>query len=496
MTFIKKNIAANFVGNFWQVLMNVVFVPLYIKFMGVEAYGLIGIFTTLQGMLAILDAGLSSTLNREMARLSALPGKEQDMRNTVRTLETIYWCLSIFIGLGVMVLSPFVAHHWINVGKLPPETIEHSVLIMGFVVSLQMIAGFYSGGLMGLQRQVLLSAVNVIMGTLRGVGAVLLLWLVSSSIQAFFIWQIAISFIHTLLLALFLWRELPGQRNPATFQRRLLTGIWRFTAGISGITILGAIVAQLDKIILSKMLSLEMFGYYTVASVVAMSLGRLTSPIFFGTYPRLTQLVSLNDQEGLIRLYHKSCQLMSVMILPAAIVVAMFSNEILLLWMHDAATAEKSHLLVTILVCGTALNGLMGLPYALQLAYGWTSLCLIKCIIMVLLMAPLTIFMTIHGGAIGAASVWLFINLCDILLSIPVMHWRLLRSEKWRWYRQDVGIPLATGLIIAGLGRAFIGGAMSQFMMWLSIILISVITFGITATMTPAVRTWLSDWQV
>ena len=37
---------------------------------------------------------------------------------------------------------------------------------------------------------------------------------------------------------------------------------------------------QLDKVILSKILSLEMFGYYTLASMVAMSLGRLALPIF------------------------------------------------------------------------------------------------------------------------------------------------------------------------------------------------------------------------
>ena len=61
--------------------------------------------------------------------------------------------------------------------------------------------------------------------------------------------------------------------NKAVFQKQLLKGIWRFTAGMSGISILAVILTQLDKVILSKMLSLEMFGYYTLASMVAMSLG-------------------------------------------------------------------------------------------------------------------------------------------------------------------------------------------------------------------------------
>ena len=79
---LKKNIAANFSGSIWQSLMSLAFVPLYIKFMGIESYGLIGIFATLQAMFVLLDMGLSATLNREMARLSVLPG-----RNWARTKD-------------------------------------------------------------------------------------------------------------------------------------------------------------------------------------------------------------------------------------------------------------------------------------------------------------------------------------------------------------------------------------------------------------------------
>jgi len=146
MTLLKKNITANFAGNIGQALMAVVFVPLYIKFMGVESYGLIGIFVTLLAMFSILDMGMSSTLNREMARLSVLPGREQEMRNLVRSLELPYWLLAILVGIAVMALSPLIAHHWIKAGQLPPKIIEGAVFIMGFSVALQMPASLYSGG--------------------------------------------------------------------------------------------------------------------------------------------------------------------------------------------------------------------------------------------------------------------------------------------------------------------------------------------------------------
>jgi O-antigen/teichoic acid export membrane protein len=491
MDLIKKNIAANFAGSIWQALMGLIFIPLYIKFMGIESWGLIGIFATLQTVFGLLDMGLSSTLNREMSRLSVLPHKEQEMRNLVRTLEVLYWSIAVFAGITVVSLSPFISHHWIKAGQLSPKTIEQALLIMGLIMALQMPVGFYSGGLMGLQRQVLLNAVNVSISTLRGAGAVLILWLVSPTIQAFFLWQIVISIINIFLLSLFLWRRLPLGDSKAVFQKQLLKGIWRFTAGMSGITILATILTQLDKVILSKMLSLEMFGYYALASMVAMSLARLFTPFFYSIYPRFTQLVSIDDQDGLKRLYHKSCQFMSVLILPIAVVVALFSYEILLLWTQNPTTAQESHLLVSILICGTALNGLMNFPYALQLAFGWTSLSFFKNAIAVILLVPLIIYMAMRYGAIGAAIAWFALNMGDIVFVIPLMHRRLLRKEKWRWYLQDVCLPLVVCMFVAGLGRIFIREPMSQYIMLLYLIIISVFTLGIAAIITPVTRTWL-----
>ena len=491
MDLIKKNMAANFAGSIWQALMSFIFIPLYIKFTGIESWGLIGIFLTLQAMSSILDLGMSNTLNREMARLSALKDREQEMRNLVRTLEMLYWSIAAFVGITIVSLSPVIAHHWIKASQLSPKTIEQAFLLMGLAIALQMPVGFYSGGLMGLQRQVLLNAINIVTNTLRGIGAVLLLWLVSPTIQAYFLWQIVVSIINILFVAMFLKRRLSFGGNTAVFQKQLLKGVWRFAAGMSGIAILGVILTQMDKVILSRMLPLETFGYYTLASTVAMSLGYLISSVFYSVYPMFTQSASIDDQDGLKRLYHKSCQFMSVVILPVAIVTALFSYEIILLWTRNLVTAEKTHLLVSILICGTAINGLMNLPYALQLAFGWTKLSFFKSIIAVILLVPLIIYMTMRYGAVGAASVWLVLNMGMFLFEIPIMHRRLLRKEKWRWYLQDVCLPLAVCIFVAGTGRIFVSGPMSEFALLLNLTIVSALTLGITALATPVTRTWL-----
>jgi len=44
MSQLKLNIIANYTGKAWTALMSLAFIPLYIKFIGIEAYGLIGFF--------------------------------------------------------------------------------------------------------------------------------------------------------------------------------------------------------------------------------------------------------------------------------------------------------------------------------------------------------------------------------------------------------------------------------------------------------------------
>ncbi len=491
MAVIKQNIIANFAGRAWTGLMSIAFVPLYIKFMGIESYGLIGIFASLLALFSLLDMGLSTTLNRELARLSALPDKTQDMRDLVRTLELPYWGMAVLISFALIGLSGPIAYSWVNTNKLSPDTAKQALMIMGGVVAFRWPISLYSGGLMGLQRQVLLNGINVFEATFRGFGAILVLWLISPTIQAFFVWQMFVGIIHVSLTAFFLWRSLPASNHRPHFKKDLLLSIWRFAAGMTGISITVIFLMQTDKIILSKILSLEMFGYYTLATSVGNALYYFIGPIFYALFPRLSQLVSLNDENGLKELYHKGCQFMSVMILPAAMVVSFFSSEILLLWTGNPVVVTNTHNIVSILIIGSALNGLMNLPYGIQLAHGWTKLAFYVNIVAVIILVPMIYFLAKSYGPVGAASAWLILNSGYVLISIQIMHKRLLPNEKWRWYLHDVGVPMLAAITIAAIWRLFTPDGMSRPAMLIYLTAISATTLLATAFATSVTRQWI-----
>jgi O-antigen/teichoic acid export membrane protein len=487
----KRNIWANLLGNGWVALTNFAFIPLYIHFLGIEAYGLIGIFATLQAVFSLLDMGLSGTLNREMAKLSVLPEGPQKLRNLLRTLEVVYWGVAVLIGIATFALSPLIAHHWVQTDHLSPGLVQQTIKIMGLALALQCPYTLYAGGLMGLQRQVRLNGILVGIATLRSIGIVAILWLVSPTIQAFFICQILISGLQTLLVNKALWGSLPTTDRKAAFNKDLFRDIWRFAAGLSGITIMTVLLTQMDKIILSKLVPLEKFAYYSLASAVAMSLYRLIAPVFNATYPRLTQLVALGEQEELKQFYHSTCQLMSVFIIPIAVIGALFAPELLLLWTRNPDIVANTHTVLSLLIIGTALNGLMNIPYALQLAHGWTSLAFYSSILAAIILAPLLVFITRRYGLVGTATVWVLLNSGHVLITMQIMQRYLLRGELRRWYVEDIGLPLVAALPMAILGKWLIGPHLATAKLIVSLAILSLATATAAVFASKYTRGWL-----
>ncbi|WP_129633324.1 lipopolysaccharide biosynthesis protein [Candidatus Oscillochloris fontis] len=491
MISVSRNILANLFSKGWSAVMGLAFVPFYILLLGMEAYGLIGLFATLQVIFSLLDLGITTTLNRELARYSALSEKAQEMRNLLRTFEIIYWGLAILIGLIIYGIAPFIAHDWVNTSSLAPAIVTQSIRLMGLVLAFQFPLGFYAGGLLGLQHQVLNSLLQATDATLRFGGVVLVLWLIQPTLQVFFGWQALVSMVSTLLTVTILWRIMPHAPRRARFDVARLQAVWRFAAGMLGISSTAILLTQMDKIVLSKVLPLEQFGYYSLAGVLANGVALLTTPVFNALFPRFSQLVVIGDQAQLRETYHRSCQIMAVIIIPVTVILACFAPEILFLWTRNPTTVAQTHLLVTLLVTGTALNGLMNLPYALQLAHGWTSLVFWINIVSILIFMPLIFVLTSFYGAVGAAIVWCGLNGMYVLVQIQIMHQRLLPGEQWRWYRQDVVQPLVVALVVAGLGRWWLPTTSSMLVNALLLLVIATATFFATALSVTVLRQWM-----
>ena len=321
---LEWNALASFVARITIAVIGVICIPFYIHFLGIASYALVAFFSSLAMMSLVLDLGIGVTVNRELARHSGIGHAAAEMRDLVRTLELGSWGLSLIVGALLALASPFIATHWLHSTTLPKSTVSLALLTMGVLLAFQTQQSFYGDALNGLQQQVALSVVQVAFALIRSVGAVVILWIYSPTIEAFLIWQCASALGVVIAMAALLWHSLPKASTRPRVVIAPLRRYWRFAAATSSSNFAEALLFYVDKIILSYTLTLEYFGYYMVAWELANKLTALAVPIYAALFPRLSQMVGRGDRQAIKAAYHRGCQLLAMTVIPLAVTVAGF----------------------------------------------------------------------------------------------------------------------------------------------------------------------------
>ncbi len=469
--------------------MGVVFIPLYIKILGIEAFGLVGLMLSIQALSMLFDLGMGGVLNRELARRVHDSQVVHTLGDLVRTFEWLVWPIALMIALAVWLASGPLANHWLHPDHLSRAKMAHAIAIMGLAVALQWPSSFYANGLSGLEQQPVLNLINAGFATLRGAGVLAVLCWISPSIDAFMWWYAAMGACQSLLSAIVLWRVLPADpQRRAIFHAAELRSAGRFAGGLIAIMALSVMLSQLDRIVISAMLPLAELGYFSLAMSVAAGMGRMVQPMFNALYPRYSRLAALDEEDSLIELYHLSNQCLAVIVAAVATVLMLFARDVLYLWTGDTATALKLEWPLSLLIAGTAFNGLMNMPYALQLAHGWTRLAAGANLVGLIIGVPICVWAVGHYGITGAACLWLIINLGFVGIAIPIMHKRLMRGEMIEWYAKDIFPPFAVAALFGALGRWLTPVLPRNLHGFLQLSLVSGVVLCATAIASPALR--------
>lgn len=453
----KENLLTGVASAIWSALLGIAVVPLYLKYLGIEAYGLIGFSVTIQALLQLLDLGLASTINREVARYSA-SGSLKEAGKLLHSLAIVYWGVAGLIAVLIVSLAPLISEYWLQSKQISEQTIERAVMLIGLVLACRWPIGLYQGALLGAQRLAVLSGISSIMTTMGSLGSVAMLAFISPTIEAVFVWQAGIGLLHAVVIRWAAWRVI-GRVKDTRFNVGELKRVWRFSVGMSGIALSGLALSQLDKLVLSKMVGLKEFGHYMLATAIVGGLYLLIAPIFNAVYPRLSAFVVTGDTQQMSDLYRMGTRLLATVLFPVAMLLAVFPQDIVYAWTGNSSVASSVAPVVAFLAVGTALHGAMHFPYALQLAYGATRLPLTINAILMIVLVPLIIFLALTYGALGGAMAWFVSQVLYVLLGTWLTHRRLLKGVGTQWLFQDVGVPLVLSILAGIVGHYVIQGA-------------------------------------
>lgn len=435
---IRVNLVANYIGQLYSALIGILLVPLYIEYLGIEAYGLVGFFTTLQGWFMLLDAGLTPAIGREAARFNGGAIDALNLRRLLRSLEGIVIAVGTIGATAVALGAGLIASSWLQPEQLRQEDVALAVALMGITIALRWISGLYRAAIGGLEDIVWLSGFSIVVATLRFVLVIPVLHYVGSTPTLFFGYQLAVAVLEMLVLIGHTYRSLPIVRQRVSWSLKPVREVLPFALGSGIATVVWVLVTQTDKILLSGVISLSEYAYFSMAVLVASGVTLLTAPISGALVPRLTRLGASGDNAGLMRLYRDATQLAAVLATPLVLVLAIFPEQVILAWTGKADVAANAASVLTLYAVGNGVLALAALPYYLQIARGDLSLHTAGNVLFLLLYVPSLFFAAKHFGAHGAGYAWIAANVLPFLTWLPLVHRRYLERMHVDWMLRDI----------------------------------------------------------
>lgn len=491
---LKKNILASYASQIYVTLVGILILPLYLKYMGAEAYGLVGFFTMLQAWFNLLDMGLTPTVARETARFRGGATDALSYRRLLRALQLIFFAVALLGGGAMFLFSGLIADGWLKVQTLPLAQVQLALQLMAVGVALRWMSGLYRGCISGSERLVWLGGFNAFVATLRFVGVLPVLIWVGHSPAVFFTYQLLVAVIELAGLAAKAFGLfpgiVPGQQlgwSPASLFTPIKP-VLRFSLTIAFTSSVWVLVTQTDKLVLSKLLPLADYGYFTLAVLAASGVMMISGPISGALLPRMAKLQAEGDEAGLISLYRNATQMVAVIAVPACLVLAFFAEQVLWAWTGDAHAATQAAPVLRLYALGNGFLAMAAFPYYLQFAKGDLKLHLIGNALFVLILIPALIWTTLQYGAIGAGYAWLSANAVYFFAWVPKVHARFVRDLHTQWLWRDVGPVVLLTVAAAALAHSLLNWPQERAQMAMEIVMVSLALLIIAATGASSVR--------
>lgn len=454
---LKKNIIANYISQIYVAGIGILILPLYIKYMGAEAYGLVGFFTMLQAWFGLLDMGLTPTIGRETARYKGGSMSALEYRQLFRALSSIFIFIALFGGGTLFFFAELISTQWLNVSELPQEAVVVAVQIMAISVALRWLGGLYRGVITGSEKLVWLSVFNALIATLRFIAVFVTMSLYGFTPFVFFIHQLVVAIIEVSGLWLMNNRLLPsksGIKERIGWSIGPVKPVLKFALTIAFTSSVWILVTQTDKLVLSGILPLDEYGYFMLAVLVASGIMIISGPISSAIMPRMARLYAEGKDREAISVYRNSTQVVSVISGAASVTIACCASQLLYAWTGDLELSKKSAPILSLYALGNGILSVAAFPYYLQYAKGNLRYHLIGNAVLVCLLIPAIILAATYYGGVGAGYVWLFINAFFLLTWIAYVHYKLVPRLHLKWIFNDI-LSIYVPMIIVAITVLF-----------------------------------------
>jgi O-antigen/teichoic acid export membrane protein len=412
-----RNTVANFAGQLLYPLLALALVPFYLRHVGIEGYGLIGLIAMVVSVLGVFSKGLGSALQREFGRRSATPEGRQSLAKLLRSFEVVYWVLAAVLAAAFAALALTVGAHWIRADTIPQQTVVSCLGLLALRVALAFPHSIYQSVFIGTERQVEGNVLNSLLA-LASVAANVTAILLFGSVVALYVSEVVTAGVFLIVFRSRAFAVLPpGVR---VFDSLEVRSLLRGSADLVWTNGIGLLISTLDRVVVSAVLPIAALGLYAAVAAAARAVGLGLNPFLMAAYPRTCRIAEvgtvLEQRDDLLR----AAAIVSAFGAAITLPLSAFSVDVLTFWLRDARLAEAGAPVLTIYGFGSLAIGLATVLYQRQMATGATRFGA-RFNTIALLWFPCSLwFLVVWFGLTGAALAWLIYALAAWLYHVVV----------------------------------------------------------------------------
>jgi hypothetical protein len=160
-----RNTLFNFIGQVIPMLVGVVTIPIIVRGLGTERFGLLSLAWVILGYFSIFDLGLGRATTKFVAEALG-KGEEEEIPYLVWTTVTVQVILGIVGGLVLVGITPILANHILDISPELIEEAKATFYLLALSVPVVFIYSSFSGVLEAKQRFELINGAKMIIASL------------------------------------------------------------------------------------------------------------------------------------------------------------------------------------------------------------------------------------------------------------------------------------------------------------------------------------------
>jgi len=381
--------------------VSLVTTPFTIRLLGAEGYGVLILVGLIPTYLGFADFGMSMASTKFGSEAYA-EGDEEKEGRIVRTAALI----ALMTSVPVAALLIFFAGQIIGLFNVPPELSSDAVLALrlaSITFVINFLCGIFNTPQLARLRMDLNTFINASSRILGLLATPLVLYLGYGIVGA--VTVLLAASILNLTGHLIVSRRLLPHLVGTTIDRSAIRSVIKFGGGFIIASIAGMLLGNIEKGLLSSLVSVTSLAYYSVAFALAGMLTMFSASMVQSLFPAFARLQSEENRIQRNSMYSVAITMTVIWVLPVLVFLSFVAEGFFTIW-AGAEFGRESTVPFYILAVGLGFNLLAYVPSAAIMAAGRTDALATLYWIELVPYFFCVWLLTARFGIYGAAAAW------------------------------------------------------------------------------------------